>query len=270
MPPGGPSRPHLEQVRNGHAYTQVRREKSKPPMNLNEIKALTFDVFGTVTDWRSTIIHEGATWGAQKGMAIDWARFADDWRGGYEPAMHRVRTGQLPWLNIDSIHRLILEELLVKYKITGLSEAEKEHWNRVWHRLELWPDVKRGVERLRQHFVVAPLSNGNIALLTNMAKHADLRWDCILSAELAHHYKPDPEVYRTAAELLGLAPHQVLMVAAHNHDLKGAQAVGFHTAFVHRPTEYGPQQTTDLTPDPSFDLVARDFNDLADQLVADG
>jgi 2-haloacid dehalogenase len=236
-------------------------------MNIATIKALTFDVFGTVTDWRSTIIHEGARWGAQKGIDIDWARFADDWRGGYEPAMQRVRTGQLPWLNIDRIHRLLLDDLLVKYGITGLTEGEKEHWNRVWHRLELWPDVKSGLERLRQRFVVVALSNGNIALLTNMAKHADLRWDCILSAELARHYKPDPEVYRTAAELLGLAPQEVMMVAAHNHDLKGAQAIGFHTAFIHRPTEYGPGQTTDLTPDPSFDVLARDFNDLADQIV---
>jgi 2-haloacid dehalogenase len=235
-------------------------------MNIAEIKALTFDVFGTVTDWRSTIIHEGTAWGAQKSITIDWARFANDWRAGYEPAMQRVRTGQLPWLTIDRIHRLILDELLVKYQITGLTEAEKEHWNRVWHRLELWPDVRSGVERLRQRFVVAALSNGNLALLTNMAKHADLRWDCILSAELARHYKPDPEVYRTAAELLGLAPHQVMMVAAHNHDLKGAQAVGFRTAFVHRPTEYGPHQTSDRTPDPSLHIVARDFNDLAEQL----
>jgi 2-haloacid dehalogenase len=236
-------------------------------MDMTQIQALTFDVFGTVTDWRSTIIHEGAVWGAQKEITLDWARFADDWRGGYEPAMQRVRTGQLPWLNIDRIHRLILDDLLVKYQITGLTEAEKDHWNRVWHRLELWPDVLTGVERLRQRFVVAPLSNGNIALLTNMAKQADLRWDCILSAELARHYKPDPEVYRTAAELLGLAPQQVMMVAAHNHDLKGAQAVGFRTAFVHRPTEYGPSQTTDLVPDPSFDLVARDFHELADRIV---
>lgn len=237
-------------------------------MTISEIKALTFDVFGTVTDWRSTIIHEGTSWGRQKGIDIDWARFADDWRGGYEPAMHRVRTGQLPWLNIDRLHRLILDELLVNYGIIGLSEAEKDHWNRVWHRLELWPDVKQGLECLRQRFVVVALSNGNIALLTNLAKHADLRWDCILSAELARHYKPDPAVYRTAAELLGLAPQQVMMVAAHNHDLKGAQAVGFHTAFVLRPTEYGPAQTTDLRPDLSFDVVARDFNDLAEQLTA--
>lgn len=236
-------------------------------MKIAEIKALTFDIFGTVTDWRSTIMHEGATWGQQKNIGVDWARFADAWRGGYEPAMHQVRVGELPWMNIDRIHRLILEKLLVEFQITGLTEAEKAHWNRVWHRLELWPDVKSGLERLRQRFVVAALSNGNIALLTNMAKHADLRWDCILSAELAKHYKPDPEVYRTAAELLGLAPHEVMMVAAHNHDLTGAQAVGFRTAFVHRPTEYGPNQTTDLTPDPSFDVVARDFNDLADQLV---
>ncbi len=236
-------------------------------MNLSAIKALTFDVFGTVTDWRGTIIREGRRLGDQKGLDVDWVQFAHAWRGGYHPAMDRVRTGELPWMNIDALHRLILDDLLVQFHITGLSEAEKDHLNRVWHRLDPWPEVRQALERLRQRFIVTPLSNGNFALLTNMAKNADLRWDCILSSELAHHYKPDPEVYVTAASLLGLAPAQVMMVAAHNKDLVAARSVGFSTAFVYRTEEYGPHQTTNLEPNPTVDVVAKDFNDLADQLT---
>ena len=236
-------------------------------MKKSDIKALTFDVFGTVTDRRSTIIREGRQLDRRKKLAVDWVQFAEAWRAGYGPAMARVRTGDLPWLNIDALHRLILDDLLVRFNITGLSEAEKDHLNGVWHRLDPWPDARQGLARLRQRFIVATLSNGNVSLLTNMAKHADLRWDCILSAELARHYKPDPEVYLTTAVLLGLEPAQVMMVAAHNDDLRAARSVGFRTAFVYRTGEYGPDQSTDLAPDPTVDLVATDFNDLADQLV---
>lgn len=228
---------------------------------------MTFDVFGTITDWRSTIIREGQELRRRKGLDVDWTAFADAWRAGYQPSMQKVRSGELPWLNIDALHRMILDELLSEFQITGLSEDEKVHLNRVWHRLDAWPDARAGLERLRQQFVIAPLSNGNVALLTNMAKQADLRWDCILSAELTQHYKPDPEVYLRAAELLGLETSQVMMVAAHNQDLLAARALGFHTAFVYRTTEYGPDQTSDLTPDPAVDWVARDFHDLADQLA---
>ena len=235
-------------------------------MNLSPIKALTFDVFGTVVDWRSAIVREGRVLGEQKALTVDWEEFADAWRAGYEPCMHRVRTGELPWLNIDALHRMILDELLVRFRIEGLAEAEKDHLNRAWHRLDPWPDARAGLARLRRRFLVAPLSNGNMALLTNMAKRADLRWDCILSAELAHRYKPDPEAYLTAARLLGLRPQQVMMVAAHNADLLAAQAAGFRAAFVYRTAEYGPAQTTDLVPDASVDIVARNFEDLADQL----
>jgi 2-haloacid dehalogenase len=235
-------------------------------MNTTTIKALTFDIFGTVVDWYGTLIREGPIWGAAKGITIDWAQFALDWRAGYQPAMARVRRGELPWLSIDQLHRLILEELLVQYTITGLSETEKDHWNRVWHRLTPWPDAVAGLQRLKERYIISTLSNGNIALLTNMAKHSGLPWDCILSAELVRHYKPDPEVYQAAADLLGLPPSQVLMVAAHQQDLRGAQAVGMKTAFVPRPLEYGPTRRPDPMVDPSFDLVATDFAELADQL----
>ena len=235
-------------------------------MEFPEVRALTFDIFGTVVDWRGSIIREGRKVWADMGVDVEWEEFADSWRSGYEPAMQRVRRGELPWMNIDSLHRLILDELLARYRVQSLAEEEKEQLNRVWHRLDPWPDVAAGLERLRRRAIVAALSNGNVALLVNMARHGGLCWDCVLSAELARHYKPDPEVYETAAALLGLEPHQVMMVAAHNGDLAGARAVGFRTAFVRRPHEYGENQTTDLVPDPDNDLIAEDFGELAELL----
>jgi 2-haloacid dehalogenase len=235
--------------------------------DLSQVKALTFDVFGTVVDWRGSILREGQAFGREKGLDVDWAQFAEAWRAGYGPSMDRVRRDELPWTNIDGLHRLILEGLLEPFGLSGLSEAELDHLNRVWHRLAPWPDAVEGLQRLRQRYVVASLSNGNVALLVDMAKRAGLPWDCVLSSELARHYKPDLEVYRLAAQLLGLAPPQVMMVAAHNGDLLAAQQVGFRTAFVLRAEEYGPEQTTNLEADPSVDVVAKDFIDLADQLA---
>lgn len=235
-------------------------------MDFSEVKAMTFDVFGTVVDWRGSIISEGENVWTAKGVNVDWPEFADSWRGGYGPSMNRVRTGELPWMNIDALHRLILDELLDQHQISGLTEADKVHLNKVWHRLNPWPDVTSALARLRKRNIVASLSNGNVALLVNMARHGGYCWDCVLSAELAGHYKPDPEVYRTAASLLGLEPHAVMMVAAHNGDLIASRDVGFRTAFVHRPREFGPNQTTDLVPDSSVDVVAGDFNELADRL----
>lgn len=230
------------------------------------VKALTFDVFGTVVDWRSSIIREGRELGARRGVEVDWPRFADDWRGGYGPAMQRVRSGELPWTRIDDLHRMILEGLLPRYGLESLDEAERDHLNRVWHRLQPWPDAVSGLTRLRTRFLLATLSNGNVSLLANMAKRAGLPWDVVLSAELARQYKPDPGVYRTAADLLGLEPGEVMMVAAHAGDLRAAAGVGFRTAYVPRPLEYGPDRAVDTPPPGSFDMVARDFNDLADQL----
>jgi len=238
-------------------------------MDFSEIKAMTFDVFGTVVDWRGSIIREGEDVWTAKGVDVDWPDFADSWRGGYGPSMQRVRSGELPWMNIDALHRLILDDLLERRQVSGLSEADKVQLNKVWHRLNPWPDVTSAIARLRKRFIVASLSNGNVALLVNMARHGGFSWDCVLSAELAKHYKPDPEVYQSAAALLGLEPHEVMMVAAHNGDLIASKTVGFRTAFVHRPKEHGPGQTTDLTPDPSVDVIANDFNDLADQLQID-
>lgn len=235
-------------------------------VNYTPIKALTFDVFGTVVDWRGSIIAAGQQFGATRGIDLDWGKFADAWRGGYQPAMDRVRRGELPWTNLDALHRMILDQVLADFNLTELTDADREHLNRIWHRLQPWPDAVTGLQRLRRQFILATLSNGNVALLVNMAKHANLPWDCILSAELARHYKPDPAVYQTAADLLGLAPQQVMMVAAHQSDLRAAQAVGFKAAFVTRPLEYGPDNLPDLIPDLAFDLVATDFDDLATQL----
>ena len=233
---------------------------------LADVEAMTFDVFGTVVDWRTSIIREAQILGMEKGFDRDWPAFADAWRRGYGPAMNRVRTGELPWLKIDQLHRLILDDLLVEYDFPAMSEAEIDDLNRVWHRLIPWPDTVRGLWRLKANFTLATLSNGNVALLTNMAKNAGLPWDVVLSAELSGHYKPDPEVYIKAADLLGLPHEKVMMVAAHRGDLRAAGALGFKTAFVPRPLEYGPGRVIDTTPDPAFDVNATDFVDLAAQL----
>ncbi|MDG2140529.1 MAG: haloacid dehalogenase type II [Gammaproteobacteria bacterium] len=232
------------------------------------VKALTFDVFGTVVDWRSSIIREGQLLSANKGFDIDWAEFADRWRGGYSPAMGRVRSGELPWTKIDDLHRLILNDLVAEFGLTGLSEIELDHFNKVWHRLIPWPDTVAGLNRLKTKYVITTLSNGNVSLLTNMAKNAGLPWDAVLSAELAKHYKPDPEAYLVAAELLSLSPEQVMMVAAHPSDLRAASRAGLRTAYVIRPLERGPGGAVDRNEDGEFDYTADDFMDLARKLGA--
>ena len=180
--------------------------------------------------------------------------------------MDKVRSGELPWTNLDALHRMSLEEALAEFEITGLSDGEKTEVNFFWHKLRPWADAPPGLYRLKHRYVIAPMSNGNIALMTNMAKNGGLPWDCILGAEVARHYKPDPESYLTAVELLGLRPEQVMMTAAHQGDLLAAQRVGLKSGFVPRPQEHGPDATVDTTPDPSFDVVATDFVDLARQM----
>lgn len=246
----------------------------------SSIQALVFDVFGTVVDWRGSIVAEGERWGKSIGLTIDWARFADRWRGGYAPAMDKVRRGDLPWTRLDALHRMLLEDLLGEFGIAGLGEEAKDHWNRVWHRLQPWPDSVAGLARLRKRFTIAPLSNGNVSLLADMAKNAGLPWDLILSAELARHYKPDQEVYLAAAELLGLQPEEVMMVAAHRSDLEAARSCGMRTGFLSRPAEYGqlrgggfvgdaaarPGGRADQATPGEFDVAADDMLDLASQL----
>lgn len=244
------------------------QESTDPQESFRHVKALTFDVFGTVVDWRSSIIREGQLLSKQKGLDIDWVAFADGWRAGYSPVMNRVRTGDLPWMNINDLHRLILVDLLQEFGIDELSSQEIDEFNRSWHRLLPWPDSVPGMNRLKSRFILVTLSNGNVSLLTNMAKNAGLPWDCVLSSELAGHYKPDREVYAMAADLLDLPPENIMMVAAHKGDLRAAQAVGFKAGFVPRPLEYGPDVEVDSTPEDEFDINAKDFLDLAEQLGA--
>ena len=235
-------------------------------MPLEGVRALTFDVFGTVVDWRGSIIREGGAFGKERGLKVDWASFADTWRGKYQPSMDRVRTGGVPWPKLDDLHLASLRELLVEFGIKGLSEEDVQHLNKVWHRLDPWPDTVPGLTRLRRKFILCPLSNGNVALLVDMAKRAGLPWDAVLGAEVARHYKPQPECYLTTAALLGLKPEECMMTAAHNSDLVAASALGFRTAFVARPREHGPGQTSNLTAEREFDVIAMDFEDLAAKL----
>ena len=244
----------------------VAQSATRPAVELTSVKALVFDTFGTVVDWRTSVSHEVAELAKKKGLNVDAEKFADAWRAGYGPSMNRVRTGELPWTKLDVLHRMILDKILVDFGMKGLSEAETSQLNHAWHRLRPWPDSVSGLTRLKKRFIIAPLSNGNISLMTDLAKFAGLPWDCILGAELARHYKPDPQVYKSAAEFLDLKVGDIMMVAAHLGDLKAAKGVGLKTAFVPRPLELGPQGKPDLKADASVDLPATDFNDLAKQL----
>jgi 2-haloacid dehalogenase len=235
-----------------------------------QVQALLFDVFGTVVDWRGSIVAELTRFGADRGLAADWATFTDDWRGLYQPAMEEVRAGRRPWTILDVLHRESLDTLLAKYGIVGLSEAEKVHLNRVWHRLKPWPDAVEGLTRLKARYIVGTLSNGNVGLLARMAKNAGLPWDVVLGAETARAYKPLPQAYLANAALLNLEPAQVMLVAAHNGDLAAASAVGLSTAFVPRPQEYGPHQQRDLEAEGAWDVVAGNFVELAAAMAVGG
>jgi len=234
---------------------------------MNGVKALGFDVFGTVVDWRSSITREGEAFGRTHGVTgVDWVKFADAWRGLYQPMMNKVRHGEIGWTKLDDLHRMALDQLLKDFEIKGVAEADIDHLNRAWHRLDPWPDSVPGLTRLKTKFVLTTLSNGNVALMVNMAKRAGLPWDVILGAEPTRHYKPQREAYTGTAEYLGLRPEELMLVAAHNGDLKAASGFGLRTAFVPRPKEHGPGQTKDLAPDGAWDVVAKDFVDLAEKL----
>ncbi len=232
---------------------------------MNGVKACLFDVFGTVVDWRGSVSRDLAAFGSEKRIAgVDWVEFAAEWRKLYQPSMEEVRSGGRAWTILDELHRESLLKLIERYGIRGLSESDVDHLNRAWHRLDPWPDVPEGLARLKKKYIIAPCSNGNIALMVNLAKRAGLPWDCILGAETARAYKPMPEAYLAACRQLALPPAAVMMVAAHNGDLNAAKAQGLATAFVPRPAEHGPGQTTDLAADPGcVDVAAASFVDLA-------
>jgi len=235
---------------------------SAPP----PIRALVFDIFGTVVDWRSTVVREGQALGARLGRDADWPALADAWRAGYFSSMARVDRGELGWMTIDQLHRMMLDEILPRFGLADLPEAERQQLNRVWHRLDPWPDSVRGLTRLKSRFVIATLSNGNVSLLVDMAKHGGLPWDAVFSAELFQAFKPDPRVYQGAARLLDLPPEQVMMVAAHPSDLAAAQRAGLRTAYIPRPLERGQGGWMEPVGDLRFDLTAGSLEALADQL----
>ena len=234
---------------------------------LSGVKALIFDVFGTVVDWRTSLISDFTVWGKKRGINADWTALVDGWRAVYAASMDEVRKHpERGYVILDTLHRRSLEKLVEQLSISGLDDADLHYLTMGWHRLHAWPDSVGGLTRLKARYIIGTLSNGNVALLTEMAKFARLPWDVILSAELFEHYKPDPETYLGAARLLCLTPEQVMMVAAHNHDLKAAQKLGLKTAFVARPTEYGPLQKYDFEAKGDWDVVVKDFGDLATRL----
>jgi 2-haloacid dehalogenase len=228
--------------------------------------AIVFDTFGTVVDWRSSLIADLTGYGASRGVAADWAALVDAWRASYHPSMDRVRKGELPWTKLDGLHRAALDRLVSEFGIEGLTEADLVHINLGWHRLHAWPDSVPGLTRLKSRFIIGPLSNGNVSLLLNMAKFAGIPWDMIFGSDLFRHFKPDPETYLGVAQMLDLRPDQVMMAAAHNGDLGAARRCGLLTAFFPRPGEYGPHQKRDYAAEQDWDIVATDIQDLASQL----
>jgi 2-haloacid dehalogenase len=240
-------------------------------MDLNSVRALVFDVFGTVVDWRSGVARAAASFLKRHGAETASATaFADAWRSRYAPAMEEVRSGRRSFARLDVLHRENLERVLPEFGIDAATvpAAELDALNLAWHRLDPWPDAVAGLTRLKARYIIAPLSNGNIILMLDMAKRAGIPWDAILGAEVAQAYKPAPEAYLRTAEALAMRPDEICMVAAHNGDLSAARACGMRTAFVPRPTEHGPAQTTDLRADQDWDLVVVDFGALADRLQA--
>ena len=227
-----------------------------------DTKVLLFDVFGTVVDWHSSVAREVD----RLNLGVSGSEFALSWRKGYQPAMQRVMSGELGWTLLDGLHRLILDEILVQFKVTSLSEQKKQHLNQVWHRLEPWPDSVEGLIRLKSRYMICTLSNGNLGLLANMAKNAGLPWDCILSAEIFEKYKPDPEMYLGAARVFDVSPDEVVMVAAHQNDLDGARNCGLRTAYIERPMEYGGTRPKDVSPNPKNTLHAHSIVHLASLL----
>jgi len=231
-----------------------------------ELKALVFDTFGTVVDWRGSLIAELTAFGRERGIEADWPGLVDAWRGNYRPSMDRVRRGERAWTTLDTLHRETLDRLVSEFAITGLSEDDLRHINLGWHRLKPWPDSVPGLRRLKERYIIGPLSNGNVSLLLNMGKNAAIPWEMIFGSDLFGHFKPDPETYLGACRLLDLKPAEVMMCAAHNNDLRSAQALGLQTGFFPRPGEYGPHQKQDTKADGDWTVIAQDIEDLATRL----
>ena len=232
---------------------------------LDGVQALVFDTYGTVVDWRGGVLEVARGLRGVQGLAVDWDAFLVDW--DTRPILDRINTGQMPWMTMEAVHRHALGLSLARFGMAGLTDGEIDQLVTARWRLRPWPDSVPGLTRLKARYVISPLSNASFVGMVKLAKFAGLPWDCVITAENARFYKPHPDVYRTAVSLLGLRPEQVLMVAAHNYDLRAAQEEGLLTAFVPRPTEHGPGQTTDLTPEGQWTIVAADFVDLAARLA---
>ncbi len=227
-------------------------------------RAIVFDMFGTLVDWRGSVSAALATIGARRNVSADWTALADAWRGRYAPSMNEVRTGVRPWTDLDTLHRDAILALLPQFGAEALA-PDADELVQIWHRLTPWPDTVAGLNRLRTKFPIGPLSNGHVALQINLARHLGIHWDMIFGADVTHHYKPDPETYLTAASLLGLAPQELMLTAAHNEDLAAARKLGLQTAFISRPLEFG---TPDHRAQPSADwtYTATSITGLADLL----
>jgi 2-haloacid dehalogenase len=237
-------------------------------IELSAIRAIVFDTFGTIVDWRASLIKALEEFGRKREVERAWADLVDRWRAAYQPNLDRVRTGELKWTILDELHYFALVQLLPEFGLTSLRESDLRFLTNCWHRLAPWPDAVDGLHRLRKKYIIGPLSNGNLALLVELAKFAQLPWDVVFGADLFRHYKPDPETYLGVCSFLGLRPEQVMMGAAHNYDLKAAKALGLRTAFIQRATEYGPGQQTDLVAEDAWDVIATDLVDLAEKLSA--
>src|SRR5467141_3064755 len=235
--------------------------QTQPPA----VKALFFDVFGTLVDWRTSVAREAKAVLEPLGHQTDWLRFADAWRNEYQPGMEDVRTGRIPFSKLDLLHRRNLERILPRFGFTDLSEETAARLNGAWHRLDAWADVAPGLHRLKRKFLLAPVSNGNISLMVDLARRNGFPWDAILGAEIAGDYKPTPRVYLAAAEAFDLAPGACMMVAAHSRDLTHAAALGLATAHVARPDEHGPG-TGEAAPKVPVDFAAASLEQLATQL----
>jgi 2-haloacid dehalogenase len=246
----------------GRAAYTAAMQSAAPWKDAGDVDVLAFDIFGTVVDWHGSIAREMAVLHPQ----VDGAGFATAWRAGYRPAMARVMSGELGWTRIDDLHRMILDDILPRFGLQSLDEAARRHLNLAWHRLDPWPDAVEGLQRLKRKYLLTTLSNGNIGLLTHMAKRAGLPWDCVLSAEVFRAYKPDPATYLGVAQVFDVPPARVMLVAAHHDDLEGARKCGLRTAYVERALEFGVAAPKDVTPRPANDLHSRNLVDLADQL----
>ncbi len=231
-------------------------------------RVIVFDTFGTLVDWRSSLISYLTEFGVRRGIRADWAKLIDAWRAQYMPSLNSIRNREQPWAVLDDLHRGSLEKLVMAHGIRGLSDADLDYIVNGWHKLSPWPDVIPGLNRLKRKFIIGPLSNGNVSLLVDLAKFSELPWDMILGADVFEHYKPDREIYTGIAKFLRVPESSVMLVAAHNNDLGAAKSFGLMTGFIPRPTEYGPGQTTDLKPEGDWTYVATSVEDLAQQLGA--